>query len=181
MDMEYFPGSKRWIMGQRFGSDAARGLRSERGGITVEFAIIFPILMLLVFGIVDFGHAWYMRHMMSDASREGARYGTRYWTTGVYRVLPTNLAPSIQNFVLNTSVQNSNKGGWDLKSRLPADADPQVFPEGPGATWSDPSNLAGKDLIVRITAKKTWFVLGKLIPGFGDSKTIIVTTTMTCE
>jgi hypothetical protein len=57
-------------------SDAKRGMRAEHGGISVEFAIIFPVLMLLVFGIVDLGHAWYMRHLMSDASREGARYAT---------------------------------------------------------------------------------------------------------
>jgi len=167
----------------RIGLGSARKqlLRQEHGGIAVEFAIILPVLMLLVFGIIDFGHAWYMRHLMSDASREGARYGSRYMTIGTNRVLPLNLNPSIQNFVLNTSVQNGNKGGWDLKGRLPADADPQVFPEGAGATWTDPSNLAGKDLIVRITATKTWFVLGKIIPGFGDSKTLSVTTTMTCE
>ena len=61
-----------------FRSKTKRGIRAERGAIAVEFAIIFPVLILLVFGIIDFGHAWYMRHMMSDASREGARYGTRY-------------------------------------------------------------------------------------------------------
>jgi Flp pilus assembly protein TadG len=44
-----------------------RRLRREDGSIAVEFAIIFPILMLLVFGVIDFGHAWYMRHLMSDA------------------------------------------------------------------------------------------------------------------
>ena len=64
----------------RYGSIAARGMRGERGGVAVEFAIILPVLMLLVFGIIDFGHAWYMRHLMSDGSREEARYGTRYQT-----------------------------------------------------------------------------------------------------
>jgi hypothetical protein len=164
-----------------FGSEAKRGMRSERGGISVEFAIIFPILMLLVFGVIDFGHAWYMRSLISDASREGARYGTRYWTNGTARILPKDLNPSITNFVLNPSTENSGKGGWDLKDRLPTNADPQIFPEGAGATWTEPTSLAGQVLIVRITATKTWFVLGKLIPGFGDTATLSVTTTMTCE
>ena len=64
----------------RFGSDAKRGLRAEHGAIAVEFAIILPVLLLLVFGIIDFGHAWYMRHVLQNSCREGARYATRYQT-----------------------------------------------------------------------------------------------------
>ncbi|MBU4356173.1 MAG: pilus assembly protein [Proteobacteria bacterium] len=156
-----------------FNSDAKRGLRAEQGAIAVEFAIILPILMLLVFGIVDFGHAWYMRHLMSDASREGARYGTRYLTDSTgHRILPKNLSPTVANYVLTT---------WGLTSRLPGDASPTVVPSGPAATETNASILAGEDFIVTITATKTWFVLGSLIPGFGSSKTLNVTTTMTCE
>ena len=62
------------------GLETKRGLRGEQGAIAVEFAIIFPILMVLIFGIIDFGHAWYMKQIVSNASREGARYGTRYTT-----------------------------------------------------------------------------------------------------
>jgi Flp pilus assembly protein TadG len=139
----------------------------------VEFAIIFPILMLLAFGVIDFGHAWYMRHMMSDASREGARYATRYATDGAgHRILPKNLSPTVTNYVLTT---------WGLSSRLPADASPVVSPTGAAATESNPSVLAGEDLIVTITATKTWFVLGSLLPGLGNTATLTVTTTMTCE
>jgi Flp pilus assembly protein TadG len=148
-------------------------MRSERGAVAVEFAILFPILMLLVFGIIDFGHAWYMRHMMSDASREGARYATRYKTDATgHRILPKNLSPTVTNYVLTT---------YGLTSRLPADASPVVTPSGAAATESNASVLAGEDFIVTITATKTWFVLGSLIPGFGSSKTLMVATTMTCE
>jgi Flp pilus assembly protein TadG len=148
-----------------------RGIRGEHGVIAVEFAIIFPFLMLLAFGIIDFGHAWYMRHMMSDASREGARYATRYQTDNANnRILPKNLA--ISNYVLNT---------YGLTGLLPADAAPSVTPGGPAATESNASILAGENLLVTVTATKTWFVLGGLIPGFGNSTTLTVTTTMTCE
>ncbi len=156
-----------------FGSDAKRGLRAERGAIAVEFAIIVPVFLLLVFGIIDFGHAWYMRHMMSDASREGARYATRYVTDiSGHRILPKDLSPTVANYVLQT---------WGLTSRLPADASPAVVPSGAAATETNASILAGEDFIVTITATKTWFVLGSLIPGFSTSKTLSVNTTMTCE
>jgi Flp pilus assembly protein TadG len=159
----------------RFGfiSKTKRGIRGEQGAVAVEFAIILPVLMLLVFGIIDFGHAWYMEHVMSDASREGARYGTRYKTdvTG-HRILPKNLSPTADNYVLTT---------WGLTSRLPTDASPHVTLGGTGATETNASILAGEDFIVTITATKNWFVLGSLIPGFGSSKTLSVATTMTCE
>jgi Flp pilus assembly protein TadG len=155
----------------RFSSEAKRGLRSERGGVAVEFAIVFPILMVLVFGVIDFGHAYYMRHMMSDASREGARYATRYKTDATgHRILPSSL--DVPTYVLTT---------WGLSSRLPSNASPTVTPSGAAATEANASILAGEDYIVTITATKTWFVLGKLIPSLGSSKTLTVTTTMTCE
>jgi Flp pilus assembly protein TadG len=165
----------------RFRADAKQSRHGERGSVAVEIAIILPVLLVVIFGIIDFGHAYYMKHLMSDASREGARYATRYCTVGTARILPMALNPSVPDFILNTSVENSGKGGWGLKDLLPADANPQVTPGGPGATWTSATTVAGKDLIVTVTATKTWFVLGTLIPGFGSSKLLSVTTTMTCE
>jgi Flp pilus assembly protein TadG len=148
----------------------------------VEFAIILPVLVLLVFGIVDFGHAWYLRHMMSDACREGARYGTRYRTDGAnHRILPGNLNPSITNYILNDSAENGGNGGWGLTGLLPTDANPTVTLSGPAATETNPSILAGEDLTVTVNAQKSWFILGSLIPGFGSNVDLSVSTTMTCE
>jgi Flp pilus assembly protein TadG len=167
-----------------FNSDRKRGIRGEHGGVAVEAAIIFPVLMLLVFGIIDFGHAWYMRHLMSDASREGARYGTRYQTVpgnATQRLLPKALNPSISNYILNTAAQNGGSSGWGLTSLLPTDANPVVTPTGAAATETSGIKLAGEDLKVTVTATKTWFVLGNLIPGLGSTETLSVTTTMKCE
>lgn len=41
----------------------------------VEFALVLPILLLLVFGIIEFGRLLFMFASVSSASREGARYG----------------------------------------------------------------------------------------------------------
>jgi hypothetical protein len=165
-----------------FVSDRKQLIRGEGGGIAVEFAIIVPILLLLVFGIIDFGHAWYMDHLLSNASREGARYGTRYVTDiHSHRILPQSLTPSIANYIKYNSAENGGLGGWGLVHFLPSDANPQVAVSGPGTTTTDPSALAGKDLTVRITARKTWFVIGRLIPGLGSYKDLAVQTTMKCE
>ena len=53
---------------------SARGfLRDQRGSPAVEFALIAPVLMLLVFGIVQFGFAFYTYNEMFNGAREGAR------------------------------------------------------------------------------------------------------------
>jgi hypothetical protein len=159
-----------------------RRMRREDGSIAVEFAIIFPILMLLIFGVIDFGHAWYMRHLMSDASREGARYGSRYMTdSSSNRILPKNLSPTVANYILQTSAQNSGTGGYGLNSLLPSDAHPTVIVGGAASTEASSTNLAGEDLTITINATKTWFVLGSIIPGLGSTKNLSVATTMRCE
>ena len=45
----------------------------EDGAAMVEFAIIAPLLFLLVFAIVDFGRALYLANNLTSAVREGAR------------------------------------------------------------------------------------------------------------
>lgn len=51
-----------------------RIFKSEKGQSLVEFALVLPILLLLVFGIVEFGRAFNTYLIISNASREGARY-----------------------------------------------------------------------------------------------------------
>jgi len=147
----------------------ARMRRREEGSISVEFGLLVPVFLLLVFGIVDFGHAFYIKHVITNASREGARYGVKFQTDSLGRhIIPNQLNPDIQNYILTT---------WGLNSLLPADANPQVTPGGTGYT----SGLAGDDLTVTVTGRKNWFVLGLLIPTLGSYKDISVTTDMKIE
>jgi Flp pilus assembly protein TadG len=48
-------------------------LRDERGASAVEFGLILPILLILVLGIVEFGHAFQVHGQLSAAAREGVR------------------------------------------------------------------------------------------------------------
>ena len=45
----------------------------ERGAAAVEMAIILPLLLLVIGGLVDFGRAYYSQVVISNAAREGAR------------------------------------------------------------------------------------------------------------
>ena len=50
-----------------------RRLTGDRGAAAVEFALVVPILLLLVFGIAEFGRAYNIQTTLSGAAREGAR------------------------------------------------------------------------------------------------------------
>ncbi|HET6701997.1 MAG TPA: TadE family protein [Gemmatimonadaceae bacterium] len=50
-------------------------IRNEEGAAVVEFALVMPILALIIFGIIDFGRAFYTVNNIISAVREGARYG----------------------------------------------------------------------------------------------------------
>ena len=45
----------------------------DRGAAAVEFALVLPFLLLLVFGLVDFGRAYNAKVTLTHAAREGAR------------------------------------------------------------------------------------------------------------
>ena len=48
-------------------------LQRIEGVAAVEFAIILPILLLIVCGIFDFGNVYYQIHTVNEAARVGAR------------------------------------------------------------------------------------------------------------
>ena len=53
-------------------ASSRRGTR-DRGAAAVEFALVFPLLLLIVFGIIDFGRALNAQITLTQAAREGAR------------------------------------------------------------------------------------------------------------
>ncbi len=50
--------------------------RDDRAAAMIEFAIVAPLLFLLVFGIIDFGRVFFLYNNLTNAARDGARYGS---------------------------------------------------------------------------------------------------------
>jgi len=48
--------------------------RYQRGTSMVENALVFGLLLSLLFGIIDFGRALYTYHLVANAARLGARF-----------------------------------------------------------------------------------------------------------
>jgi Flp pilus assembly protein TadG len=45
----------------------------DRGAAAVEFALVLPLLVALVFGITEFGRAYFVQTTLSGAARDGVR------------------------------------------------------------------------------------------------------------
>jgi Flp pilus assembly protein TadG len=55
----------------------------------VEFALVLPVFALMLFAAIEFGRAYYVLHLLTNASREGARMGA----------LPDKLEADVQTVV----------------------------------------------------------------------------------
>jgi len=47
--------------------------RNSRGQALVEFALVMPLLLILIVSVFEFGRAWNLHQTITDAAREGAR------------------------------------------------------------------------------------------------------------
>ncbi len=47
--------------------------RRDRGAAAVEFALVLPMLLIVVFGIIDFGRMLNAKIVLTQAAREGSR------------------------------------------------------------------------------------------------------------
>jgi len=97
-----------------------RLLRSEHGAELIEMAIVTPILLLLVFGIVDFGFLFQRYVVLTNAAVEGARVATMpgYTAADAQARVQAYVANSLPGTVVATAV-----------------AVPVTLPGAGGGTW----------------------------------------------
>lgn len=67
----------------------------SRGQALVEFALVLPILFLLIFALVDFGRVIYTQNAISQGAREGARWGS-------VQARSANDIPGIEDYTFET-------------------------------------------------------------------------------
>jgi Flp pilus assembly protein TadG len=82
---------------------AAR-LRDERGATVVEFAFIVPLLIVLVLGIAEFGHAFQVSGTLSAAAREGVRVMALQNDPVAARAAVRGAAPSLTPAVTDAQI-----------------------------------------------------------------------------
>jgi hypothetical protein len=80
-----------------------KAVKHEKGASTVEFALVVPVLILLLFGIIQFGMAFGDQLAITHAAREGARlaavgaFDEASVRSRAYPVVPTAVTVSYPN------------------------------------------------------------------------------------
>jgi Flp pilus assembly protein TadG len=75
----------------------SRPSKNKRGVAAVEFALVLPLLMLLVLGGLDWGFYFYVTQIVTNAAREGAREGSLEITNAT--LAQTNATNTARNFI----------------------------------------------------------------------------------
>lgn len=63
---------------------ARRGNKRARGAAVVEFAVVLPLLLTILFGIIEYGWVFMVRQTLQTAAREGCRLAVLQTTTDPY-------------------------------------------------------------------------------------------------
>jgi Flp pilus assembly protein TadG len=134
--------------------------KRQEGQSLVEFALVAPVLLLVLFGIVEFGLMLYNQHVITNASREGARFG-------IVVESPRRTAAEIQDVVeayCGDHLVTFGSGGT------------------PTTTVSFPGGQTfGQDLTVEVTFHYDFLVLPAFIADFLGGSDLRAHTTMKYE
>ena len=77
---------------------------SERGAAAVEFAILAPVLAMLLLGIMEFGRAYNAQASLSAAAREGVRVMAVSNDQAAARTAAKNAAVSLQPVLTDANI-----------------------------------------------------------------------------
>lgn len=113
-----------------------RFYRDQRGVAAVEFSLMALTFIFIIGIIMDFGHYLYLRQVLTNASREGARLGSVYSN-------PRVTASEIQSYIQQ---KYGPIAGASTANPLRVSAD------GAGGA-------PGQDLSVTVIGDKNWFFL----------------------
>ncbi len=79
-------------------------MKHEKGQAMVEFALVLPLLILLLCGIIDFGWLFMNQSLLDNASRETTRYMTMNYDDTLTNSANQTVALTEMKSVLGTSV-----------------------------------------------------------------------------
>ncbi|MCP3023399.1 TadE/TadG family type IV pilus assembly protein [Cupriavidus basilensis] len=134
------------------------------GTAAVEFALVFPLLLFVVFGAIELGAALYDKSVLTNASREAARFGVLLQATP-----PTTKAQVISLITPVVTTYSQNQ-----LVTFGSTSTPQV-----DVVFTNSNS--GSPLQVKLSYTFNGLVLGPLIAPFSGPLQINTTTTMKFE
>jgi len=121
--------------------------RGEEGAAAVEFALIVGVLAMLIFGMLQFGLAFFQLQNLRAATREGARVGAVNGTAQDMRDRVQNASGLPSSAPLGSSVY--------LKTRATASGSPATFSGASTDKPCDPATGTPPDSVIAGVNLKT--------------------------
>jgi Flp pilus assembly protein TadG len=137
-------------------------LRCQKGVAAIEFAILLPLLLVIIFGIVEFSILLYDKQVITNASREGAREGIRREIDVPVRSTEGEIKSVVTNYVVSNLITFGTPN-TPVTTVTPADL----------------SGMArGDDLTVTVSYNYEFLVLPNFVTSLAGVKTIQAQTVM---
>jgi len=98
-----------------------RGIaKSDAGQAMVEFALVAPLLLMLVIGVFEFGRAWNDYQVITEAARAGARAAVVADAGVTQDSVVATIRHALSRAGLNPSGANISLTGWRAGTGTPA-------------------------------------------------------------
>ena len=147
-------------------------ISDRKGAAMVEFALVAPIFLLLVFGVFEFGRYFFVQHTIQYATREGARIAL----VGVRLQNPDNTYMTREESIIRTIRENA------AIAVDPAELQISIFPVGAGYSdpdeWETTVNAGEGGDYMRVRVLYTYRFLVPLIGDFFPSGTDVIEAQM---
>ncbi|HSH76398.1 MAG TPA: TadE/TadG family type IV pilus assembly protein [Longimicrobiales bacterium] len=101
-------------------SRSARSWQSEDGQALVEFALVIPILLLLIAGIAEFSRAWNTQQVLTDAAREALRSSVVADSGFSYDAMLGLIDQALRRASLDPNRADVSVDGWKTGTGTPA-------------------------------------------------------------
>ena len=138
----------------------------QKGTAAVEFALVLPVFLVVVFSTLEFGMALYNKNILTNASREGARSGiVARDATFTDNMVDAQITQVVQNYTRGTLI---NLGKTTPTPTITIDR------------LTSPS-FSKKLISVSVSYPFSGLGLGPLLSAMGHSLTLKSTTVMVKE
>lgn len=94
--------------------------RSEDGQALVEFAMVVPVLLLLILGLVEFSRAWNTQQVLTDTAREALRSSVVANPDFTYEQMRSLIDQSLVRASLDPERAQVSVEGWKNGTGTPA-------------------------------------------------------------
>lgn len=104
----------------------SRAMRNEDGQAMVEFAIVLPLLLMLMIAIFEFARAWNVYHAVTDAARLGARTAVVADPVTTQDSVYAVVNRALNRASIDTAAATVSLAGWRAGTGTPATVTIQV-------------------------------------------------------